>query len=300
MKDAQSPGKNPGDLFLRSVCKNTPFESALKYILTNGGGMSKTEPVLLRELKDGVLKLSLNRPKVNAIHTDLLQALKAAFHQAEGDIQVRCVLLAARGSTFSAGQDVNEIKQAQGTSYRGHLQHTYNPLILQIRRLGKPVLAAINGSVSGAALGIVLACDLRIAAETARFVVRFSGIGLAPDSAVSLLLPAMIGLGRAFEYACTNAPLDAQQALSFGLVNRVVPAAELENHADLWAAALAHGPVNTLGLIKRAFNKAILANLEQVLDYEAYLQDIASQGSEHREGLQAFLEKRPPNFYDLK
>ena len=262
--------------------------------------MSKTEPVLLIELKDGVLKLCLNRPKVNAIDAELIQALQAAFRQAERNSQVRCVLLAARGSTFSAGQDVNEINQAQGTSFRGHLQRTYNPLILQIRCLDKPVLAAINGSVSGAALGIALACDLRIAAQTARFVVGFSGIGLAPDSAVSLLLPALIGLGRAFEYTCSNAPLDAQQALALGLVNRVVPTVELESQSEMWAAALAHGPVNALGLAKHAFNKAILPNLEQVLDYEAYLQDIAAQGEEHRQGLQAFLEKRPPVFYDLK
>lgn len=262
--------------------------------------MSEKESVLLMEQSGGVLKLCLNRPKVNAINADLIQALQAAFRQAERDPQVRCVLLAARGSTFSAGQDVNEIRQAQGTSFRGHLQCTYNPLILQIRRLGKPVLAAINGSVSGAALGIVLACDLRIAVDTARFVVGFSGIGLVPDSAVSLLLPALIGLGRAFEYTCSNAPLDAQQALALGLVNRVVPAVELESQSEMWASALALGPVSTFGLAKRAFNKAILGNLEEVLDYEAYLQEIAAQGEEHRQGLQAFLEKRPPNFYNLK
>lgn len=262
--------------------------------------MSETEPVLLVEQSDGVLKLCLNRPKVNAINASLIQALQAAFRQAERDSQVRCVLLTGRGSTFSAGQDVHEIRQAQGTSFRSHLQRTYNPLILQIRRLEKPVLAAINGSVSGAALGIALACDLRIAADTARFVVGFSGIGLAPDSAVSLLLPALIGLGRAFEYACSNAPLDAQQALALGLVNRVIPAVELESQSEMWASALALGPVNAFGLAKRAFNKAVLPNLEEVLDYEAYLQDIAAQGEEHREGLQAFLEKRPPNFYDRK
>lgn len=262
--------------------------------------MSEKEGVLLSELREGVLKLCLNHPKVNAIHSGLIQALQAAFRQAERDSQVRCVLLAASGSTFSAGQDINEIKQAHGTSFRGHLLHTYNPLIVQIRRLDKPVLAAINGSASGAALGIVLACDLRIAADSARFVVGFSRIGLSLDSAVSLLLPALIGLGRAYEYTCSNAPLDAQQALSLGLVNRVVPAVELDSQSEMWAVALARGPLNALGLAKRAFNKAILPNLEEVLDYEAYLQDIAAQGEDHREGLKAFLEKRAPNFYDLK
>lgn len=258
--------------------------------------MAEKEAVLLSEIRDGVLKLCLNHPKVNAINAELIQALQAAFRQAERDSQVRCVLLAARGSTFSAGQDVNEIKQAQGTSFRGHLLRTYNPLILQIRRLDKPVLAAINGSVSGAALGIVLACDLRIAADSARFVVGFSRIGLSLDSAVSLLLPALIGLGRAYEYTCSNAPLDAQQALTLGMVNRVVPAVELDSQSEMWAAALTRGPITALGLAKRAFNKAILPNLEEVLDYEAYLQDIAAQSKDHREGLRAFLEKRAPNF----
>ncbi len=145
-------------------------------------------------------------------------------------------------------------------------------------------------------MGIALACDLRIAAETARFVVGFGGIGLAPDSAVSLLLPALIGLGRATEFTFSNTPINAGQALAWGLVNRVTPADELADQASILATALAHGPVKAMGLAKRAFNKAVLDNLEQVLDYEAYIQDIAGQGTEHKEGVAAFLEKRLPDF----
>ena len=262
--------------------------------------MTTTATPVQTELSQGVLAIILNRPKVNAINAEMLQALRQAFTEAERNVEIRVVLLAARGNVFSAGQDMAEIKAAQGTSFRYHLLHTYNPLILQIRRLQKPVLAAINGPVSGAALGIVLACDLRIAADTARFVMGFAGVGLAPDSGVSLLLPALIGLGRACEYAYTNTPIEAQQALELGLVNRVVPSAELDAQAAVWAAALAKEPVHTIGLTKRAFNKAILPNLETVLDYEAHLQDIAAKGWEHAEGLQAFLEKRPPDFYTLK
>ena len=228
------------------------------------------------------------------------ETLRNWVRQAERDERVRCVLLSAAGDVFSAGQDMLEIKDAEGTSFRGHLQRTYNPLILQIRRLPKPVLAAVNGAVSGAALGIVLACDLRVAADSARFTVGFSGIGLAPDSAVSLLLPAVVGLGRASEYTFTNTPVDAQQALALGLVNRVVPAGDLDELAQSMASALAHGPIHTMGLAKRAFNNAILANLEQVLDYEAYMQDIAALGEEHNEGVQAFLGKRLPVFYAPK
>jgi 2-(1,2-epoxy-1,2-dihydrophenyl)acetyl-CoA isomerase len=257
--------------------------------------MSETE-ILLTQLEDGVLTLTLNRPKVNAFNFELIATLQGAFKQAERDDQARCVVLTGAGDNFSAGQDVNVFLEAQGASYREHLLRTYNPLILQIRRLEKPVIAALNGAVSGAALGVALACDLRIASERARFVVGFAGIGLAPDSAVSLLLPALIGLGRATEFAFSNTPIDAQQALAWGLVNRVVPVEQLHPQATMVARLLAQGPVHAMGLAKRAFNKAILGNLEQVLDYEAYLQDIASKGSEHREGVRAFLEKRPPKF----
>lgn len=255
-----------------------------------------TSEIVLTEVNQGVLKITLNRPKVNAFNFELIAAVQAAFKQAERDAQVRCVLLTGSGSVFSAGQDVVEFRQAGEVAYRYHLQRTYNPLILQIRRLEKPVMAAINGAVSGAALGIALACDLRIAADHARFVVGFGGIGLAPDSAVSLLLPTLIGLGRASEFTFSNLPISAEQALAWGLVNRVVPAAELSAQAAEWARLLALGPVHAMGLAKRDFNRAVLSNLEQVLDYEAHIQEVAGQRAEHKEGVSAFLEKRMPDF----
>jgi 2-(1,2-epoxy-1,2-dihydrophenyl)acetyl-CoA isomerase len=252
--------------------------------------------ILLTQLEDSVFTITLNRPKVNAFNFELIAALQAAFRQAERNDLARCVLLTGAGDNFSAGQDVNVFAQAEDISYREHLLRTYNPLILQIRRLEKPVLAAMNGAVSGAALGIALACDLRIASDRARFVVGFAGIGLAPDSAVSLLLPALIGLGRATEFTFSNIPISADQALAWGLVNRVVPAEQLSQQATMIARLLAQGPVNAMGLAKRSFNKAVLGNLEQVLDYEGYLQDIASKNQEHKEGVQAFIEKRLAKF----
>ena len=252
--------------------------------------------ILLTNLEDNVLTITLNRPKVNAFNFELIAALQAAFRQAERNDQARCVLLTGAGDNFSAGQDVNVFLQAKEQSYREHLSRTYNPLILQIRRLEKPVLAAVNGAVSGAALGIALACDLRIASDQARFVVGFAGIGLAPDSAVSLLLPALIGLGRAAEVTFSNLPISADQALMWGLVNRVVPAEQLNQQATMIARLLAQGPIHAMGLAKRSFNKAVLGNLEQVLDYEGYLQDIASKNQEHQEGVQAFVEKRLAKF----
>lgn len=251
------------------------------------------EEMLIKELKDGVLNLILNRPKANAFNDELCAALQAAFKEAGRDPAVRCVLLRANGKLFSAGQDVT-VFDGKPVSFRKHLQKNYNPLILVMRRLEKPVLAAVNGAAAGAALGVLLACDLRIASEEARFLVGFGGIGLAPDSAVSLMLPALIGLGRAAQAAYFNEPIIAQQALDWGLVNAVVAAAELDAAARDWAARLAAGPVGAMGLTKRDFNRAVLPHLEAVLDYEAHNQDIAGRGADHKEGLAAFLEKRHP------
>jgi 2-(1,2-epoxy-1,2-dihydrophenyl)acetyl-CoA isomerase len=258
--------------------------------------MSDSEAVL-SELRDGVLTITLNNSRANALTLAMIDALQEAFKEAARSSPVRSVLLTGAGSVFCAGQDLSEIRQAKGESFRGHLQRTYNPLILQIRRLEKPVLAGINGPVAGAGLGIALACDLRIAANTARFVVGFAGIGLAPDSAISLLLPSLIGLGRAAEFTFSNQPFSAEQALAWGLVNRLVPSEALAGQAYDWALALARGPVGAMALAKRDFNKAVLSQLETVLDYEAQIQEIASQGDEHQEGVRAFFEKRSPRFW---
>ena len=255
--------------------------------------MPGDEPIRTH-LVDGVFTIVLNRPKANAFNEAMIKAVQDAFMQAKQDQAVRCVLLTGEGNIFSAGQDVKEFQGSSPVSFRQHLQHTYTPLILQIRRIEKPVLAAINGAVAGAALGIALACDLRIAADSARFLVGFLGIGLALDSAVSLLLPALVGLGRATEATFDNQPIDAQQALDWGLVNRVAPQDKLMVEANEWAAALAQGPVRAMGLTKRAVNRAVLPQLEAVLDYEAQIQEIAGHGPDHKEGLAAFREKRPP------
>jgi 2-(1,2-epoxy-1,2-dihydrophenyl)acetyl-CoA isomerase len=255
------------------------------------------EEFLRTENKAGVLTLTLDRPKANAFNDELIAALQTALKDAARDASVRCVLLRAEGKLFSAGQDVGALGgEGEEVSFRKHLGKNYNPLIKQIRYLEKPVLVAINGAAAGAALGIVMACDLRIASEEARFFVGFSGIGLAPDSAVSLLLPALIGLGRAAQAAYLNEAITAEQALAWGLVNAVVPAGELDATAEEWAAKLAAGPTGAIGLTKRDFNRAILPNLDEVLDYEAHNQEIAGRGGDHKEGLAAFLEKRDPDY----
>jgi 2-(1,2-epoxy-1,2-dihydrophenyl)acetyl-CoA isomerase len=257
------------------------------------------EKILLTELDQGVLTITLNRPKANAFNHELTEALKQALAKAEKDKAVRSIVLAATGKIFSAGQDLKVVKEKGQISFLEHLNREYHPLILQMRRLEKPILAAINGPVAGAALGIVLACDLRIASENARFIVAFGGIGLAPDSAVSLFLPAVIGLGRAAEAAYFNKPIDAQNALDWGLLNKIVPQEKLMEETREWAASLAAGLVGAIGLTKRDFNQAVLPNLEAVLEHEAQIQEIAGNAPEHKEGLAAFLEGRDPDYTKL-
>ena len=259
--------------------------------------LSNTSATLSASLQAGVRTLTLNRPeRANAFNLELLNALLRAFDESERDPQTRVIVLTGAGNTFGAGHDVTDMETAAGkVSYREHLQQTYNPLILKIRQIEKPVIAAVNGMCAGASLGVALACDLRIAADEAAFVVGFSGIGLIPDSGVSLFLPSLIGLGRAAEFYFSNQPISAETAHKWGLVNRVVPFNLMEAVQNT-AAMLAMGPIGAYGKTKLAFNKAMYPHLEEVLAMEADLQEEAGRSKEHQEGVKAFLEKRIPNF----
>lgn len=252
---------------------------------------------LLSSTQAGSVILTLNRPeRANAFNFEMTTALRRALAEAENDSRVRCVVITGGGNVFSAGQDIGEMKtDGDEISYREHLNKTYNPLILQIRNMGKPVIAALNGPCAGAAFGIALACDLRIAKSSAYFVVGFSGIGLAPDSGISLFLPKYIGLGRAQEYFYSNKRIPAQLAYEWGMVNRV-GGFNYQRMVMQVAGMLATGPREAFAAGKKAFNQAILPNLEEVLDYEGILQDAAGKSMEHREGVAAFIEKRPPKF----
>jgi 2-(1,2-epoxy-1,2-dihydrophenyl)acetyl-CoA isomerase len=253
-------------------------------------------PTLLSNLQSGSLVLTLNRPeRANSFNSELVGELQHALVNAEKDTQVRCVVITGAGKVFSAGQDITEMKQEIQISYREHLNKTYNPLILQIRQIGKPVIAAVNGACAGAALGLALACDLRLARSNAYFVVGFSGIALAPDSGVSLLLPKHIGLGRAQHYFYSNKPISAHQAFQWGMVNQV-GGFGFEKMVSRVADSLAEGPAGAFALGKKAFNQAILPNLHETLDHEGILQEQAGRSLEHKEGIAAFFGKRKPKF----
>ncbi|MBI1855995.1 MAG: enoyl-CoA hydratase/isomerase family protein [Chloroflexi bacterium] len=252
---------------------------------------------LLSGTENGVLTLRLNRPeRANAFNAELIGELQDAFARTAQDSQTRVIVLTGAGRAFSAGQDIGEMQGGAAISYRAHLEKTYNPLILQIRKIEKPVIAALNGPCAGAAFGVALACDLRLASDETKLVVGFGGIALVPDSAVSLLLPALIGLGRAQYYFMTNEAIMPQQALEWGLVNKVFSSEKFMPETNSFAAKLAAGPVGAFGLAKQAFNKAVLPNLEEALRVEADLQEIAGRRDEHKEGVSAFMEKRKPKF----
>jgi 2-(1,2-epoxy-1,2-dihydrophenyl)acetyl-CoA isomerase len=176
------------------------------------------------------------------------------------------------------------------------LRDRYNPLILRIRNMDKPVLGSINGVAAGAGCSLALACDLRIASEKARFLEAFVRVGLVPDSGSSFFLPRLVGLGKALEMAFLGDEIGAEEALRLGLVNRVVTAEELESATRELALRLAKGPTKAIGLAKRAINRALNMDLEQLLEYETHGQEIAGSTADHQEGIAAFTEKRPANF----
>jgi 2-(1,2-epoxy-1,2-dihydrophenyl)acetyl-CoA isomerase len=255
---------------------------------------------LLSETVDGVLTLTLNRPDVlNAVTDTMLKELQGAFRDAERDASVRCIVLTGAGRGFCAGQDLNmrgEAADGPRPSVGDHLRHGYNPLVQRIRTIEKPVIAAVNGVAAGAGANLALACDIRIASETASFVQAFVKIGLVPDSGGTLFLPLLVGMAKAAELAFTGDRINAEEALRLGLVNQVVPADAFGEMTRALATRLAALPTRAIGLTKRAFNRAMMPHLDEILAYEADIQTIASRTQDNKEGIAAFLEKRPPVF----
>jgi 2-(1,2-epoxy-1,2-dihydrophenyl)acetyl-CoA isomerase len=250
------------------------------------------------EVADGVATITFNRPEVrNAFNDRMAEEMQTALRSAERDAAVRCLLITGAGAGFCAGQDLASLRdRGEAISFRDHLQRAYNPIVAKLASIEKPVVAAVNGAAAGAGWGIALACDVRYASESAKFRLAFIGIGLAPDSGTSFFLPRIMGLGRALELAYTNELIDAPTALAVGLVNRVVPADQLMPVTLELAQKLARAPTKGIGLTKRAMNHALTATLEDALDYEAHLQEIAGRTADHTEGVAAFLEKRAPKF----
>ena len=243
----------------------------------------------------GVLTLTLNRPDVlNAFNTAMHKAFQAALKEA-GDASVRAVVITGEGRGFCVGQDLTEFQEGAG-DIGDRLRAGYHKNILAIRALEKPVIAAVNGPAAGAGLSLACACDIRLAGESASFVPAFIGIGLVPDSGGSYFIARLLGAPRAFEWMSQNRKLSAADALTWGLVTEVVADETLPARAAELAGQYAQAPTRGVGMTKRLFDNAQTATLDEQLELEAQLQAAATQTDDFREGVTAFLEKRPPQF----
>ena len=254
-------------------------------------------PPLLAAKKEGVLTLTLNRPDaLNSFTVPMMEGLHAALKDAAKDASVRVVLLTGAGRAFCVGQDLREHMERR-PSFLEDLRERFNPLVVRLRELEKPVVAAVNGAAAGAGMSLALACDIRLASAAASFHTAFIKIGLVADSGNMLFLSKYVGFGRAMELLLTGRPVEASEAERIGLVSRVVEPARLAAEADALCRELAKGPGRAYGLMKRMANETLFASgLSAQLDYEAQLQETAGRTKDHAEGLAAFLEKRAPRF----
>jgi 2-(1,2-epoxy-1,2-dihydrophenyl)acetyl-CoA isomerase len=219
-----------------------------------------------------------------------------AFRRAGGDNAVRVVVLTGSGRAFCAGQDLRERLEPGAAPLDVELRERYNPLILAMWRLDKPIIGAINGIAAGAGASLAFACDIRIASAEASFVLAFGRVGLIPDSGATWFLPRIVGLATATRLALTTEPLSAAEAERFGLVSAVVPAGDLATEARALATRLASAAPRALALTKQALRLSLETGLEAALEHEAELQGQAGATKDHAEGVQAFIEKRPPRF----
>lgn len=259
-----------------------------------------TRQFVLVERQDGVSRITLNRPDVlNSFNRQMAAELQDALADVAADPAQRAVLLSGAGRAFCAGQDLSEA--APGPDGRvpdlGEIVRTcYNPIIRAIRTLEKPVVCAVNGTAAGAGANLALACDIVFASSEASFIQSFAKVGLIPDSGGTFLLPRIVGLQRATTMTMLCEKVTAEQALAWGMVYRVVPAAALMDAAFEAARHLSHQPTHGLGLIKRGFNRSLGIDLDDQLAFEEQLQGEAGRTEDYAEGVRAFLEKRKPAF----
>ena len=252
----------------------------------------------LRVEVDGlVATLTLDRPEaLNALTVPVKVALREALESIAADRGVRAVILTGTGRAFCAGQDLAEREQPDAAPLDVEVRDRYNPIVRAIRAMGQPVIAAVNGVAAGAGASLAFACDVRLAAEEARFVLAFGRIGLVPDSGATWFLPRLVGPAKAAELALVGDPVDAAEALRLGLVTMVIPGDRLMVEARALADRVAEGAPLAMALTKGALQRSMSIDLDQALEGEAKLQGIAGASADHAEGLAAFREKRAPRF----
>ena len=259
--------------------------------------MSESE--LICVVQGHVATITMNRPdRYNALSLQMIERFLELVSACEEDREIRLVILTGAGTAFCAGGDVKEFAEHLGaiSQHLRRLLASFHAAISRMSRMSKLFIAAVNGVAAGAGMSLAMACDLAVAAESARFTMAYSKIGATPDGSSTYFLPRLVGLRRALELTCTNRVLTAKEAEAWGLVNRVVPDAELPATVNALAAQLVASPTLALGRAKRLFMMSQQESLETQMENETQLIALSSKTDDFREGVKAFVEKRRPVF----
>lgn len=252
---------------------------------------------ILLETQAGKATITFNRPDVyNAFNDEITFELQDALKKVSRDDSVRVVILTGNGKAFCSGQDLKAAMAQENRSFSESIHKRYNPIVRAICNMPKPVICRLNGVAAGAGCSLALACDFIVASEKAVLIEVFVNIGLVLDSGSSYFLPRLVGKAKAFELATMGSKVGAQEALELGLVNRVAGVDELDDVVAEVADHYAKAPTKAIALMKKMLQKAQTASLDEMLEYEAYCQDIAGASGDYKEGVNAFLEKRKPEF----
>lgn len=252
---------------------------------------------IIAEIKDGVGIIRLNRPEVfNSFNMPMAKEVQAKLDEYEADNNVRAIYIIGEGKAFCAGQDLQEATDPDGPELRTIVQETYNPIILKLRKIEKPIVAAVNGVAAGAGANIALACDICVATESASFIQAFSMIGLIPDSGGTFFLPRLIGFQKASALMMLGDKVKSPEAEKIGMIYKSIADESFAEDSFAIAQKLAKMPTKGIGLTKRLLNMSMNADLETQLKDEEDLQTVAGSTYDYNEGVTAFLEKRKPVF----
>jgi 2-(1,2-epoxy-1,2-dihydrophenyl)acetyl-CoA isomerase len=253
---------------------------------------------ILYEVNEGVATITLNRPdRFNAFNNTLSTELQQALKEAAKDKLVRVLVLTGAGKAFCSGQDLKDIQGQTGLRNLGEsVEKRYNPLIKAIQNMPKPIICRLNGVAAGAGCSLALACDMIVASEQASLIEVFANVGLVLDSGSSYFLPRAVGMKKAFEMATMASKITAIEAHALGLVNRVAKHDDLDSELKLVTDYFAKAPTKAIGMIKKMLYQSTESSLSQMLQQEAYCQEIAGYSHDYQEGVAAFIEKRKPIF----
>lgn len=249
------------------------------------------------EKKDKVTVITLNRPdKFNSFNREMALALHGALDEAENDANCRAIVLTGNGKAFCAGQDLAEAIDPNGPGIKKIVDEHYNPIVMRLRKIEKPIIAAVNGVAAGAGANIALACDIVTATSSASFIQAFSKIGLIPDSGGTFFLPRLIGWQRASALMITGDKVSASDALQMGMIYKVYEDATFMADVLKFAAGIADMPTKGIGLTKRLLNESFYNTYDKQIQFESFIQTEAAVTYDYNEGVKAFLEKRKPEF----